>query len=300
MRYAIIGGTGLIGRAVTAALRARGDEVVIISRSAGPGLVQWEPTKGLRRPQDLSGCDVVFNFSGAPMAARPWTRARRELLYSSRVQATEALVASLEQLEVPPRVYVGTSNLGLFGDRGDEVLDDDAHPGSGFLPELCIAWEHAHTGAEHVGCRVAVLRMSVVLSPDGGAFPLMVRPFHYVGGWLGNGLQYTPWISVRDCVRALLLLADDPRFSGAVNGTVPDPTRNREWLGALGAVMGVPVATHAPKWALRGALGPLADEIFLASCRAVPNKLLGAGFRFLDTDAEATFRWMTAALQPES
>lgn len=297
LRYAIIGGTGLIGRAVATALRARNDDVVIVSRTPGPGRVQWDPMKGLRRPTELDGCEVVFNFSGAPMAARPWTKGRRKVLHDSRVKATEALLASLEELDAPPRVFIGTSNLGLFGDRGDHRITDDAPPAGGFLSDLCVAWEHANLGAEGLGSRVAVLRMSVVLSPYGGAFPLMVRPFHYIGGWLGNGQQYTPWISVRDCVGALLHLADNETSTGVYNGTVPEPTRNREWLGALGKVMGVPVVTHAPKWALRGAFGELADEIFLASVRAVPTRLLAEGYQFVDTDAEATFRWMVTQLE---
>lgn len=283
----------MIGRALTEALRARGDEVrVVTRRPAGPDDVQWEPLKGVLQPAKLEGCDVVFNLTGAPMATRPWTRARRQVLQESRIQATEALMASLETLDRPPATFIGVSNLGLFGDRGDDVLDDEAPPGSGFLADLCVAWEHAHQAAEDLGCRVAVLRMAVVLAPDDGAFPLMVRPFRYVGGWLGNGQQYTPWLSIRDAVGALLFLADTEAIVGPVNGTVPDPTRNKAWLQALGRVMHKPVVTHAPKWALRGAFGELADEIFLASVRAVPRKLLEHGYRFVDAEAEGAFRWL--------
>jgi len=283
----------MIGRALSAALRARGDEVRILTRRPkGPDDVLWRPLKGVPRVEKLEGCEVVFNLTGAPMATRPWTRARRKVLYDSRVKATEALVGSLEKLDQPPHTFIGVSNLGLFGDRGDAIIADDDPPGSGFLADLCVAWEHAHTGAEALGCRVAVLRMAVVLAPDDGAFPLMVRPFRYVGGWLGNGQQYTPWLSIRDCVGALIHLADTPEVEGPVNGTIPEPTRNKAWLQALGRVMNRPVVTHAPKWALRGAFGELADEIFLASVRAVPRKLLESGYAFVDTDAEASFRWL--------
>jgi hypothetical protein len=132
----------------------------------------------------------------------------------------------------------------------------------------------------------------MAISPTGGAFPLLVQPFHYVGGWLGNGQQYMSWLSIRDCVHALMHLADNPDTSGCYNGSVPDPVRNKEWCQALGRVMNRPVVTHAPKWALRGALGELADGIFLASVRARPRRLLESGFEFRDPMIEPTFRWL--------
>jgi uncharacterized protein (TIGR01777 family) len=299
LRYAIVGGTGMIGTSLANALAARGDEVLVITRRAprSDRELQWDPARGLTSPRRLEGVDAVFNLAGAPIADRPWTTQRRKLLRDSRVRATETLLSSFEQLERPPRAFVGVGGLGLFGDRGEDWLDDDEPPGAGFLAELCVAWEHAQLSAEQHGCRAAVLRMSVVLSPTGGAFPLMVRPFRYVGGWLGDGRQYTPWISIRDAVGALIHLADHDRCRGAFNGTVPDPPHNKEWLKALGRVMHRPVMTHAPKWALRGALGELADGLLIASIRARPRKLLDTGYTFVDTDAEPTFQWLLERLE---
>ena len=137
----------------------------------------------------------------------------------------------------------------------------------------------------------------MVLGPHGGAFPLMVKPFRYVGGWLGNGKQYLSWISIRDTCGAILHLADTEGLSGCFNGSVPDPLRNKDWCRALGRVMHVPVVTHAPKWALRGALGELADGIFLASVRVRPTKLLLSGYQFIDPDPEPTFRWLLADME---
>lgn len=284
----------MIGTWLARALRERGDEVRILTRRnpRAEGEIQWDPNRGVVQPRQLEGIDTVFHLAGAPLADRPWTTQRRKVLYDSRVRATETLLQTLDGLERPPRTLIGVGGLGIFGDRGDEEIGDDDPPGAGFLSELCVAWEHANLAGENLGMRSAVLRMSVVLSPTGGAFPLMVRPFRIVGGWIGNGRQYTPWISVRDCVGALLHLADTPGCRGGFNGTVPGPTRNREWLEALGRVMHVPVVTHAPKWALRGALGELADSLLIASVRAVPHKLTACGYRFVDTDAEATFRWL--------
>lgn len=298
LRYAIVGGNGMIGTWLARVLRERGDDVWVVTR-ATPRTereVQWDPAKGLSSPRLLEGFDGVFDLAGAPIADRPWTTQRRKVLYESRVRATETLLAAIDALERPPRTLVGVSGLGVFGDRGDAWIDDDEPPGTGFLAELCVAWEHAQLAAEDHGARAAVLRMSVVLSPTGGAFPLMVRPFRYVGGWLGNGRQYTPWISIRDCVGALVHLMDREACRGAFNGTVPDPPRNKEWLKALGRVMHRPVVTHAPKWALRGALGELADELLIASIRAAPRKLLASGYTFVDTEAEATFRWLLGEL----
>ncbi|HHO50801.1 MAG TPA: TIGR01777 family protein [Deltaproteobacteria bacterium] len=292
----------MIGTQLAERLRGRGDEVWILTRRSprSEHEIQWDPSRGVQSPRLLEGVDALFNLVGEHLADRPWTKARRKLLVDSRVQATETLLGSLAELDAPPSAYVGVGSLGIFGDRGDAFIDDEDPPGSGFLADLCVAWEQAHLSAEEaLGARVSILRMSVVLSPTGGAFPLMVQPFRYVGGWLGNGRQYSPWISIRDCVGGLVHLAQCDRCSGGFNGTVPTPTPNKEWLRALGRVMHRPVVTHAPKWALRGALGELAESLFLASIRAVPRKLLETGYIFTDPDAEEMFRWLLPAFERE-
>lgn len=254
--------------------------------------VRWDPVKGLA-PGPLEGIDGVFDLVGEHLADRPWTKQRRRKLVDSRVQATRTLLDALSALEQPPGVFVGVSSLGYFGDRGDSFVDDEDPPGTGFLADLSVEWERAQLAATEVlGARSSVLRMSVVLAPDGGAFPLMVRPFRYVGGWLGNGRQYSPWITIRDCVGALLHIADTPQCEGPFNGTVPTPITNKAWLKAFGRVMHRPVGNIAPKWALKGAFGELADQLLLASIRAVPRKLVESGYAFVDPDAEEAFRWL--------
>jgi len=254
--------------------------------------VQWDPVKGFN-PGPLEGVDGLFNLVGEHLADRPWTKQRRRKLVDSRVQATDTLLGSLSLLDQPPEVVVGVSSLGYFGDRGDSFIDDEDPPGTGFLADLCVEWERAQLAAiERLGARTSVLRMSVVLAPDGGAFPLMVRPFRYVGGWLGNGRQYSPWITIRDCVAALQHLARTPACEGPFNGTVPTPITNKAWLKAFGRVMHRPVGGIAPKWALKGAFGELAESLLLASIRAVPRKLLETGYEFVDPDAEEAFRWL--------
>jgi uncharacterized protein (TIGR01777 family) len=288
----------MIGTWLARDLRARGDSVLVVTRRAptGPDEVQWDPGKGIPGFRQLEGLDAVVNLTGAPIATRPWTRQRRRVLFDSRVRATETLIGALGSLSRPPPVYVGVGSLGIFGERGDALVDDDDPPGTGFLADLCVAWERAHAESASLGARSSVLRMSVVLSPTGGAFPLMLQPFRYVGGWLGHGRQYTPWISIRDAVGAFVHLADHAECRGPFNGSVPDPPQNKAWLKALGRVMHRPVVTHAPRWALRGALGELANSLLIASIRAVPRKLLATGYQFRDTDEEETFRWLTGEL----
>jgi hypothetical protein len=217
-------------------------------------------------------------------------------LRDSRIEATEVLLRSFAQLDAPPSVFVGLGTLGRFGDRGEGWIDDDDEPGTGFLSELAVEWENTQLRASEVlKARSVVLRCSIVLASHGGAFPLMLVPFRYgFGGWLGNGRQFTSWISIDDCIQSLLHLLDTPSCHGGFNGSVPSPVANKEWCKALGRAMERPVRTHAPKWALRGALGEMANDIFLASVRARPRKLLESGYTFSDEDIETTFRSLLA------
>ena len=286
----------MIGTALTDALRERGDEVWVITRRTPKDEheVQWGASKGIYTPSVLEGLDGVFNLAGAPIADRPWTKRRRQLLWDSRIGMTGVLLDSLSELAAPPKVFIGVAGIGIFGNRGDDIVGDGEPQGEGFLAQLSAAWESAHLQAkERCGSRTAVMRFNMVLSPTGGVFPLMLKPFSYgIGGWLGDGKQYTAWISIRDAVGTLIHVADNPESEGSYNGTVPMPSRNYEWCKALGEVLQKPVLTHAPKWALRGALGELADNLFLASIRAVPERLLGAGYEFVDDDITETFRWL--------
>jgi len=302
VRVAITGGTGMIGTALGVALRERGDEVLVITRRrpASPDQVRWDTSKGIGDLGRLEGVDAVVHLAGQPLAGRPWTKARRRNLLASRVDATRTLHQSLAKLDQPPTVYLGVGHLGRFGDRGEEVVHDDAPVGTGFLAELSTAWEDAHNEAVELGCRVAVLRMSIVLSATGSVFPLMVKPFRIgVGGWLGPGQQFTPWISIRDAVGGFLHLLDHSSCEGSYNGTVPEPVRSKEFFMALGRALQRRVRVQAPRWALRGAFGELADDILLSSIRAVPTRLLDSGYTFVDTDIEATYTWLLQELKAQ-
>lgn len=290
----------MIGTWLAASLRDRGDEVFIVSRQRpkGPDYIRWDAHKGIHELDRMEGLDAVVNLAGEPIAARPWTTVRRRKLWESRVDATGVLLRSLGRLDAPPKTFVGVGSLGWYGDQGERVLTEDSGGGHGFLAELATAWEDSQLRATRVlSCRTAVLRLAIVLSPTGGAFPLMIKPFRIgVGGWLGHGRQFTPWTTIRDTGAAFQLLLDDDTATGVFNGTVPEPTRNKDWLKALGRATGKPVFTHAPRWALRGALGELAESLFIASVRVVPEKLVAHGFTFVDPEPEAAFRWLVSEL----
>ena len=296
MRVILIGGTGMIGTWLCNVLRDRGDEVWVVSRreSDKDHWLSWTMSRGIADVRRLEGADVVVNLVGAPIADRPWTKMRRRVLRESRIDATRVIVGSLARLDAPPKAYIGVGHLGFYGDRGETILDESDERGDGFLASLAEDWEKAHlAAAETLGARGAVLRMAVSLAPTGGVFPLMLQPFRIgLGGWLGKGKQYLPWIGIRDTIRALLFLMDRDDLHGVFNGCVPEPTRQKDWAKALGRAIDKPVLRNAPKWALQGALGELANVLFLASIRAVPGRLQRAGFKFEDTDAEAFFRWM--------
>jgi len=253
--------------------------------------IRWDIRRGLKDRRPLKDVDAVLNFVGEPLAARPWTPARRKLLLESRIRPTERLVRDLQMAGATPKVLVGPGSLGFYGDRGEEVLDETLAAGTGFLAELSSTWEEAHLeAATQLGARGAVLRMFMALDAEGGALPLLASPFRYgLGGYVGSGEQFTPWISLRDAVRAFLFLVDGEGH-GVFNGTVPHPVRNKAWCSALGTALGKPAKVQAPRWAVRGALGELGDAVFVASIRAVPRRLVEAGFAFEDTDIEETFQ----------
>ncbi len=300
MRVAITGGTGMIGTALASVLQARGDDVLILTRGRprADNHIKWDLNRGAHDVSRLEDVEVVFNLCGAPIGTRPWTTGRRAELYKSRIESTNAIVSSLQAVRAPVKHFIGAGGLGYFGDRGDEILEDDASPGnSGFLSELDQAWEQAHlTAASTLECRGAVVRMAVVLDPFGQTFPLMLQPFRLgIGGWLGDGSQYLPFTTIRDCVGAFMHVLNHPELTGGINSCVPEPPTNRDWSEALGRALDRKVRTHAPKWVLRGAFGELGESLFLHSVRAVPKKLLDSGYEFELPESEAAFRWLLEA-----
>jgi hypothetical protein len=263
-----------------------------------PGQFPWNPaaTPPIATPLVLEGFAAAIHLSGANVAAHRWTAAYKREMVTSRVQATRAMAETLARLRNPPQTLLVASAIGIYGNRGHELLDESSAPGSGFLADLCQQWEAAAQPAIDAGIRVVNLRLGVILGPGPGALAKMLPIFRLgLGGPLGSGKQWMSWISLHDVIAAILFLLDTPTLAGPVNLTAPNPVTNAQLTRALSAAVHRPAVLPAPAFALRLALGQMADEALLSSARAVPSRLLAAGFQFAHpTVAQA----LAAALPP--
>ena len=294
MRVAISGSSGLIGSALTRALEDRGDEVVALVRSRsddGASAALWKTDQGLLERDPLQGVDAVVHLAGAGIAEKRWTQERKKLIYSSRVDGTRHLVASLASLERPPRRFLCASAIGFYGDRGDERLDETSDSGAGFLAEVCRAWENESRAAEEFAERVYQIRTGIVLAADGGALAKMLTPFKLgLGGVIGSGRQYMSWIALADEVGAILHLLESDAESGPVNLTAPRPVTNREFTKTLGDVLGRPTILPLPAFAVELIFGQMGEEALLGSQRVDPERLAADGYTFRYRELEATLR----------
>ena len=284
MRIAVTGSSGLIGRALVASLTDDGHQVVPVVRSssdAGPGAVTWDPAQGTIDAAGLEGIDGVVHLAGEPIAARRWTDEQKRRIRDSRAEGTRLLTEALAGLDHPPAVLVSGSAIGFYGDRGDEVLTEDAGPGDAFLSEVCLAWEGAAQPAIDAGIRTAFARTGIVLDTGDGALAKMLPLFRFgLGGRLGPGTQWWSWISLTDEVRALRFLLDHD-VSGPVNLTGPAPATNAEVTRALGRALHRPTVLPVPRFGPKLLLGSeLAEQLLFASARVQPQALTEAGFAF--------------------
>jgi uncharacterized protein (TIGR01777 family) len=277
----IVGASGFIGRELARQATAAGWKVCGFSRTArGPaeGIPSWRPWAEV---PDFRGLDALVNLAGEPVNRR-WTAERRVLFHDSRIGVTERIAAGLEILHAAerPRVLVNASAVGIYGDRGDEILAEDSAAGSGYLADLCRDWEKAADAVAGLGLRVMKWRIGVVLGREGEAFKQMLIPFRLgVGGRLGSGRQWMPWIHVADLAGSMLHGIGHATLSGPVNGTAPEPEKNAEFTRKLGKEVHRPAIIPAPPFALKLLLGEFAGVV-LASQRAVPRALLESGFKF--------------------
>ena len=297
-RIVIAGGTGMIGRALAKLLAASGSEVVVLVRRPGrtldlpAGVRQeaWDGVKVESWAKTLEGAKAVVNLAGENLAGGRWTSQRKQLLWDSRINATTALVQAVEAATARPSVFVQGSAVGYYGPHGIEDLTESTPPGHDFLAQLCVEWEDRTRPLETLGVRRVIIRTGVVLSREEGALPRLLMPFRFfVGGPLGNGRQYFPWIHLQDEVDAIRFLIDDPGASGAFNLSAPNPLTNAEFSQVVGKVIGRPAMLPAPAFALRAALGEMAT-VLLDGQRAVPRHLLERGYRFQFPEAEPALR----------
>ncbi|MSR83925.1 MAG: TIGR01777 family protein [Candidatus Latescibacteria bacterium] len=294
MKILVTGSGGLIGAALVQSLRTQGNEVCCLKRGTtnGDG-IGWDPEAGRLDAGALEGLDAVVHLAGENIAAGRWTPERKQRILASRVQGTQLLSERLASLTRRPSVLICASAVGYYGDCGTEELGEDSPPGRGFLAGVCRAWEEAAEPARAAGMRTARLRFGMVLSAEGGALARMLPPFRLgLGGRIGSGRQYLSWISLDDAVRALGHLLDRQDLSGPFNAVSPHPCTNAEFTRALGKVLHRPAVCPVPAWALRLALGEMADELLLASTRAMPRRLLESRFRFEHPGLEDTLRYL--------
>lgn len=270
----LTGASGLIGRALaavepTTALHRRGNEPM-----------SWDPLGGTVQ-DDGRPLGAVVHLAGEPIADGRWTEARKKLLRESRVLGTKTLVDWLSRRKQRPAVFVSASGINVYGDRGEDLLDEGAGVGAGFLAELCRDWEEAAMAAEALGVRVVCVRIAVVLAHKGGALDKMRLPFSLgLGGPIGSGKQWFPWIHLDDLVGVLRWALREPQARGAYNAVAPGIVRQKEFARAYGASLGRPAVIPTPAFALRALFGQMADEALLSSVRATPRRLLEQGFEF--------------------
>ena len=296
MKIAVAGASGLIGGALVPALRADGHEVLQLVRRTPRTAEEhrWDPQHRRIDATVLSDVDAVVNLAGAPIRPRPWTRGYRHELVTSRLDATatisQALAAAATADPSRPRVLLNASGIGYYGDTGPAEIREDAPPGEDFLAQLCVRWEAATAAAADAGVRVVLLRTGLVLGPGAMLVKVLGLVFRLgLGGRLGSGQQYWPWIGLDDEIGAMrhLLTAD---VSGPVNLTAPGPVTNAEFTRVLGKVLHRPTPLPVPAFAVSTGLGEFGRASVIGGQQALPAKLLGSGYVFTDTDLEATLR----------
>ena len=293
MKILVSGASGLVGSALRPLLAGRGHQVVRLTRG-GPeasDAIPWDPLRQMLDAGRVEGFDGVIHLAGENLASGRWTAARKEEIRTSRSHGTRLLTETLARLQKPPAVLISASAVGIYGDRGDELLTEDSPAGTGFLAEVCREWEAATAPARERDIRVVTLRTGVVLSPSGGALKKMLPPFKLgLGGKIGSGRQFMSWIGIDDVTRIIAHALEHLAIAGPLNVVAPEAVTNDELTRTLGRVLGRPTFFAMPAAAARLVFGEMADEALLASTRVLPAKLQASGYAFAEPNLEACLR----------
>jgi uncharacterized protein (TIGR01777 family) len=285
MHVVVTGASGLIGRALTSELRKRGAAITGISRTpVGPRHdgITWVPWEGL--PDAVSGSQAVIHLAGAGVADRRWTATRKEELRTSRIETSRQVVEAIQSAGEKPSVLISASAVGYYGDRGEEVLTEESSQGDGFLAQLCADWETATAGA---GVRSATFRLGLVMSTDGGFLKPQILPFKLgLGGPIGRGTQYVPWIHVNDVVRMLLWATENNKVEGVFNACAPEPVPQKDFARAMGRALSRPAILPLPPAIFKLPLGEGAS-LMTMSTRTLPERAQELGFEFEQADLDA-------------
>jgi uncharacterized protein len=307
MRILVSGSTGFLGTALIDVLEREGHTIARLVRpdtarrdaADGKQTVRWDPVGGELVPtafgagQDFDaaaaeGADALIHLAGASIAEGRWDAARKKLLRTSRIETTRHLMGALSRLKRPPRVIVASSASGYYGARGDETLTETSAPGNDFLSELCCEWEEESSRGSDFGARVVMLRFGIILAGHAGALPRMALPFKLgAGGRLGSGRQWMSWLTLREAVGIVRFALANSNLSGPTNAVSPNPVQNAEFTRTLAKTLHRPALFPAPAFALRLALGEMADALLLSSQRIKPSKLEQIGYRFAQPELAA-------------
>ncbi len=292
MKTAIAGASGLVGSALIPVLERDGHEITRLVRTTPKaGEIEWHPNQDELQAKDFEGFDVIINLAGENIAGGRWTDDQKRKIRDSRVNGTHLLSEAIAKLTRKPRVFVCASATGIYGDRGNEKLDEQSESGGGFLAGVCREWEKASEPASKAQVRVVNLRYGPILAREGGMLAKLLTPFKMgMGGKVGSGKQFISWVSLDDAVRATKFAIDDDAIRGPLNVVSPHPVTNEEFTKTLGHVLNRPTALAMPAFAARLAFGEMADEMLLASQQVLPKRLQAAGFQFDLPELEGAMR----------
>ena len=297
MKVLITGSSGLIGSALAKSLTSNGHDVIrLLRHSFANDSPVWGPENGVMDLADVGEVTAVVHLAGENIADGRWSGSKKNRILNSRVRGTKLLAEYFADSDQKPQVIISASAVGFYGDRGTEIVDEESNAGKSFLANVCVQWEDALNAAVETGIRVVKVRFGIVLSINGGALKKMLLPFKIgAGGVIGSGKQYMSWVSIDDAVEMIQFAITNDLIQGPINFVTPNAISNRKFTKAFGQVLHRPTILPLPAFAIRIALGEMADELLLNSTRVFPKKLVESGYKFLQPELSQALDHLTKA-----